>query len=367
MPKTKVLFCAPSPTNKGGITIWSKTILGYFKTRSDNDIDIVHFPMDRSVSLTHLLPIYKKLWYALKDYCYFPSSLWQTLSKKSFDVAHIASVGGFMGSVRDYIFVKICQHFNVLSIVHYHCGTIPSFLKKGGVAWTLQEYVIRCCSMVVVLDDASKSELQGLGISNVLKLPNPLSEELSRDRIAVERKDRALLFVGHVVPEKGIFELINAIKNIENVELNIFGPENSEIKAKLEEQLSGKSSTCHIIFHGKKSPNEIYQEMRQSTLFILPTYTEGFPLVIMEAMACGCPIISTPVGAIKEMLYYENDIQGYLVEPKNVNMLHNTICHCLEHLSEANKKAAKAQEKALADYSVEPVMLKLKTLWMNLK
>jgi len=92
---------------------------------------------------------------------------------------------------------------------------------------------------------------------------------------------------------------------------------------------------------------------------------EGFPFVIVEAMASGCPVISTPIGAIEEMLTYNNELQGYLVPIKDPEQLRKQIVYCLEHLDEIWGKAEKAREKAQMEYSVDAMMNKLIDCWIN--
>lgn len=360
----KILFCAPSGSNNGGITIWSKNVINYFNS-NDSDVDFVHFKLDRSVSLTHLMPLYKRLFYAIKDYGLFPFKLFKTLNNKNYTVAHIASVGGWMGSIRDLLFVVICNVCNVKSIIHYHCGTIPNYAKINDWKWKLQNFVISKASKIIVLDVNSFETLRNIGYSHIYKVPNPLPIELHERVESKNRADNSILFVGHIVPGKGIFEFLSAVKHLDNLDINIYGPQNDSVINKIKEEYQDDKFYKRIVFHGLQPSNEVYNKMREATLFVLPTYSEGFPLVIMEAMACGCPIITTPVGAIKEMLTYNGEVEGYLVPPRNVEKLKETIIYCLEHKNEISQKASMAQEKVYTTYTMEIVMRQLVNIWIS--
>lgn len=79
--------------------------------------------------------------------------------------------------------------------------------------------------------------------------------------------------------------------------------------------------------------------MLKCTVFVLPTYTEGFPNVVLESMACGCPIVATSVGAIPEML---DGGAGIVIEPRNVEQLRDAVAWVLENPERAAEMGAQA-------------------------
>ena len=64
----KILLLGPKPSTKGGVTIWMKIVLDFLEKYEGVDISVKHLPINRSVSLSGLLPIYKRLFYSIKDY-----------------------------------------------------------------------------------------------------------------------------------------------------------------------------------------------------------------------------------------------------------------------------------------------------------
>jgi glycosyltransferase involved in cell wall biosynthesis len=358
--KIKVLFCTPSPSNKGGITIWAKAIIEYFKYTNIDDIELVHMPMDRSVSLTYLHSSPKRFLYAIKDYYSFPFRLYKALSQQNYKVAHMATVGGKWGSIRDLFFLSICQICKVKAIVHYHRS-----LSKKEIGWNIETFIIRHSYRVIVLNDVTLNSITSEKYKNVIKIPNPLPCSLSDRKDEIQRDSHSLIFVGHVVPTKGIFELLDAVKEIGDITIDIYGPLDLGIYKIIKDRLNTRPIKGQIKFHGLQTPERIYEAMRYSSLFVLPTYTEGFPMVILEAMACGCPIISTPVGAIKEMLTINNKVAGYLVPPKDTKQLYTTICYCLNHNKEALNKAYWAKEKVYSTYRPDIVIHQLINLWKS--
>ena len=285
-----ILLIGPPPSGKGGVTIWMKIVLDYLKSNNPININIVHLAIERSISLTHLLPTYKRLYYSIKDYTRGLSNLIFALRKGNYDKVHMVSSLG-AGIVRDWLYVNIIKYFKAKPIVHYHCGTLPNALKGNGVSKKLLLSSLKKSYKSIVLDEASYKAVKDFGFDNVIKIGNSFNQEIEElAKIDIERKYNKILFVGHNVREKGIFELV-------------------------------------------------------------------------EAMANGCPIITTPVGAIKEMLTYKGNVQGMLVEPKDSTALREKVMYCLNNYNEAEEMAKKAKEKAYEEYSTEAIMNRFVNLW----
>ncbi len=362
----KVLLCGPPPSTKGGVTMWVKLVMEYVEIHPFKEVELELFPIERSANLTHLLPGYKKYYYAIKDYLRAYFLIKKKMRSSNYDVIHILSSLNAGGIVRDWLFAKLANHNGTNSVIHYHCGTMPDIMLSDGWQKKLVLKTIKASRYAIVLDNASYQALSKQGITNVVKIGNaynPTIDDITNRKI--ERLSNELLFVGHIVPEKGIFELLEATHNIRNINVKCFGPENLNLKNKLKDYISSHPFLGTIEFCGLQAPEKIYEEMCKATLFVLPTYTEGFPLVIVEAMACGCPIITTPVGAIQEMLACEKESAGYLVPVKDAKILREQIIECLNNKENRSRKARMAREKALKNYSIETVMDLLNNVWTN--
>lgn len=360
--EVRVLLCSQSPSNNGGVRVWCGTVLSYFKKHpkiGNTYIKIDLFSTTRSVSMTNLLPWYSKLYVDIKDFWSKPFKLFFQLAKYHYDIFHIVSVGG-QGLIRDIIFLLICRIFKVKTIVHFHFGKIPDILKTNNIESFLLKKVICVADRIIVLDQKTKDSLMPFCGLKLSKLGNPFSDELLKITVSREKRvEKKIIFVGHMVKTKGIMELLEACYDIEGISLYIYGPSNEQEEADVNKFIAqhpfkGKLNIC-----GLKPLNFVYQEMCSADLFVLPTYTEGFPYVIMEAMACGCPIISTPVGAIEEMLTSDEGLLGYLVPVKDSQALKERILYCLANREKSLSLGEKARIKALSNYSSEVMMKKL--------
>ena len=98
--------------------------------------------------------------------------------------------------------------------------------------------------------------------------------------------------------------------------------------------------------------------------FLMTSFTEGSPQVVKEAMACGCPIVTTDVGAIPEMLDINNGANyGICVKPKQVSELRDAIKVMLENKEYASSCGEKARLRVQNLYSMPIVWNKLCSIW----
>lgn len=139
-----------------------------------------------------------------------------------------------------------------------------------------------------------------------------------------------LLYTGRIDPAKGLFELIDALAVLNkdfNVVLNIVGweedkdrPVEQRLKSKAQENGVGEK----IFFHGRKKVGpELFGYYEIAHIYVLPSYHEGFPRTIWEAMAKGLPVVATRVGGIPE--YLKSEENCLLVEPRQVLPLAEAI------------------------------------------
>jgi len=148
-----------------------------------------------------------------------------------------------------------------------------------------------------------------------------------------------LIFTGRIDLQKGLVELVTAtsylIKRNRNVVCNIVGWE-SNINNPVQKELVSLAKLLKIekqlIFHGRQSVGAMLNsKYRMADIFVLPSYHEGFPRTIWEAMANSLPVITTPVGSIPKTLTKEENV--LLVKPKESIKLANEIERIIDNSS----------------------------------
>ena len=118
-------------------------------------------------------------------------------------------------------------------------------------------------------------------------------------------------------------------------------------------------------FVGEVTHDDVIREFFQADMFVFPSYTEGFPNVIMEAMACGCPIVSSDVGAIPEMLDMDGDPCGICFKPQSADEVNYAIKSLIDNKDLKSSFAAKAKARVNNLYAMPKVWEKMVSIWRN--
>jgi len=122
-----------------------------------------------------------------------------------------------------------------------------------------------------------------------------------------------LVYVGRLTRKKGVEYLISAMRSVKEVDLLIVG--DGPDRQRLEKMAAG----LRVKFIGMVSPDRVYDYLEQAKILILPSFYEGLPNVILEAMSLGVPVIATRVGGIPDLVRQKET--GLLVEPGGVDEL----------------------------------------------
>ena len=162
----------------------------------------------------------------------------------------------------------------------------------------------------------------------------------------VKERRKILLAVGSLKKEKSFDNLIKAFKKVlvyfPDYELHIAG--DGHLKDELKLQAINDRISDKVIFCGNLSQDQLVDKYNTSEFFILSSYTEGFPKVVLEAIFCGCKVIATDVGSVSTFLPKE-----YLIPDNSVNNLFNYIVKIFKENS----------------YNINTVDLESKYNWSN--
>ena len=138
----------------------------------------------------------------------------------------------------------------------------------------------------------------------------------------VLNKNRLILYAGKLESRKGYYDLLMAIKQVNNLnDYHVIFAGNGKIEKARKFIKSNDLQNVHVI--GWQNETEIETLFKRAEIFILPSYGEGFPISIIDALSNKCAVITTPVGGIPDILTDKFDC--IFVEPGNISALSNAI------------------------------------------
>lgn len=367
----KVVLCSPFLKGEdivsGGINMWARHIIDYHKS-IESDIEISPISFDRRVYIGGGINPIKRIYLGCKELSKSVRDAIKTMRTGNVDIIHICTSAS-LSLVKDFILLKYAKRIGIKSIVHFHFGRIPMIIGSNNWEGRLLKKICRLATKVIAMDKKSQTTLQNAGFINIEYCPNPLSmsiiHHIQKEEINIPKFCNKLLFVGHVIPTKGVYELVQACNTIDGIELHIVGRVDSNVKSELLQIASNKINGQWLNICDEVSHELVINEMMSSSIFILPSYTEGFPNVILEAMACGCPIIATKVGAIPEMLDIDNNPCGIGINPQSPEEIYDAITLLQKNEDMRQQLGNKARERVNELYAMPKVWQQLVNIWKS--
>ena len=175
-------------------------------------------------------------------------------------------------------------------------------------------------------------------------------KEVIRDKFKIDKKDFVITFVGRIVKDKGINELIEAFVNLSkkynNLKLLLVGDYEEHLNPIKNENKILIDSLDSIITVGFQ--NDIRDFLSITDLFVLPSYREGLPNSLIEAGSFGIPLLATNINGCNEII--DDGITGILIEKKSAKKLEEGIDKLLEDKELYNSIKLKVRDRIIEKY-----------------
>ena len=182
--------------------------------------------------------------------------------------------------------------------------------------------------------------------------------EIGAKRLARRDSPVRLLFVGWLEREKGVFELIDACRQLAAnrvFTLDMVGEGNASAEAR---SLVARHGLGEVIrFRGWLNQEQIHRELTDADVLVLPSWAEGLPNAMIEAMAARLAVVVTAVGAIPELI--DDRRSGILVEPRNADALARALNAILADGEFRDRLAHEVYRTALREFEIEAAVDRL--------
>ena len=352
----KIMLASPLPPPYGGIGNWTNLLHKHCSKFGVEIFQIDTSPKKRSVDSRSFLQRVLNGFLSLLRCKKCEKQIIK--NEKNISCLHIATSGN-LALFRDYQLLKVAKKKKIKRVLQIRYGRIPSVIKKNGWEARILIKTLNLCDLICVLDTNTFNCLKSIGFNNVLLIPNPIElEDVLSITTNIKKMANRVIFCGWMNKNKGIEDLLKAWGKVQidvpDSKLILVGPSEKKYFSSICCQSSG------IEYLGELNHEQCLCEIKKASILVLPSKSEGFPNVILEAMACRTTIIATDVGALPYILSNEC---GICIKQEDIDQLSNSLISLLTNKKLRDSLSKNAYNKCANDFSLEAVFKRYIEIW----
>ncbi len=291
-----------------------------------------------------------------------PRFFFRVLLNRGIKIVHIHS-SAHNSFYRSVPFILLGRVLGRKVVLHIHSGAFKDFYRSNP---KIVGCILNKADGIVALSPSWATFFSEVVQKPLVRvIPNPIvlpSDEEFEGKVA--KPVVRLLFLGLLTANKGVYDLLDVLSEHRDffggkLILQVGG--NGDIQA-FEKRIEELGISDLVLFHGWLSGENKKNVLLDSDVFVLPSYFEGLPMSILEALSYGLAIVSTRVGGIPDVVHEE---QGILIEPGDKDALFlalKRLCESPDELMQMQSNARKEGER----YSVETVATALDSLYEDI-
>ena len=312
---SKVLFLGVSKKTKGGMT----AVLVSYDMYLEN-MRFIPTWMLRNKAV--------KSWYALQALV----RTWFLLTfDKRIKIVHIHGAAN-ASFERCKLFINLAKKCGKKVILHEHAADFVEYFDGADDKQAITD-MLQKCDVLIVLSQSWKEYFASIGMddSKIHVLNNIVSPpELLPEKHVADGKLH-LMYMGEISKRKGGFDLLQAIADNKDYFKNklVLRMGGNEVDGDIKTFIKEHGLESFVSYEGWIAGQKKIDCLNWEDVYILPSYNEGLPIAILEAMAYSHPVISTPVGGIPEVI--ETGKNGMLVQPGDTKAIADAIKYYIEN------------------------------------
>ena len=344
--KHKIVLFGPSLAALSGVSTHVRML---FASDLARDYDLLHFQVGSEGREENALQ-------KLMRFTLSPLHLALVLLRTGAQVVHMNASLDPKSYWRDLVYSIVAKLLGRHVVNQIHGGPMPQNFFRGNafLTWVLRRFLVSS-DVVTVLSSAELAAYRSFDSRiKVHLVPNAIDPVGLADQKRSYNTDRSLrlVYVGRLVRAKGLFEIVEALMELKRAgrefKLSIagVGPDHDELMAVAESAGLGDS----VQFLGSVIDAEKRRLWLESDLFVFPSYMEGLPYSLLEAMAAGCVPITTPVAAIPDVM--RDGEHGLFVPVKDAGALAIAVAALDDDRERLMRMAKAARRRVLERYTV---------------
>lgn len=288
--------------------------------------------------------------------------LWHMMADRKLRVVHVHACAG-NSVARKGIFMRVAKMFGKIVVFHMHAG---GFIGYAAAHRRQCDEVVGRADYIVALSDSWKRYFEEeFSHPAVSVIHNPVSQVMAVPHMSAHTDKITFSFLGKIVQAKGIFDLLEVIAENQNrwrgrMRLVFAGVGDTERALNYIEE-AGLGDM--VEFAGWVSGEKKAALLTASDVFILPSYFEGLPVCILEAMSYGLPVVATRVGGVPDVV--ADGETGFLIPPRESGAIAEAIDRVLANREKLPAMGAGARDVA-AMFSEENVAESLREFYKSI-
>lgn len=219
--------------------------------------------------------------------------------------------------------------------------------------------------VALTISDVRKIFRYGCPLQKIHVIPNGVN--VNQFHPSGSEEPRSLFWCGRFVHEKGLEYLIEAVGRLERKEkhkpIRLVMAGDGPALPRVYELVRKKGLTRSVVFLGRRSHEDMPNLMNKSSIYVLPSLKEGMPYALLEAMACGKPVIGSDISGVRDVV--TNGENGLLVPPRDTRALADAILTLLEDENLRKIMGRKARELMVRKYSWDAVAVKMEKVYQE--
>lgn len=354
--RPKVILVAPVAPPIGGMTRWTSLVESELQKQSVAYCTVSTSPKRRKLDGQSRL---EQITGGLQNSIRAASSLIRCCFGSRARVIHISTSGG-MSHLRDILLSVLGKMMGARVFLHLHHGRLPVVVEQRRLERVCIDILASLVETFILLDTYSEAAARKRWPKTLVQvIPNPVRVQIS-ERETGFISQKSILYLGWITKEKGIGDLLKAWEDLApsypNWNMKLVGGVSDSYRNELAETYPSD----RWLMEGEVSHGRAMKFLASSEILVLPSYSEGFPNVILEAMSLGKAVVATKVGAMAEMLAEGG---GLLVTPGSLEELTEALSHLMADDNYRNQTGKKGYKRVIRDYDVSVIVSTYRQLW----
>ena len=357
MNKSKVLFIVPLPPPVHGSSMVSQSIKESSVLNGAFEMDFVNLSTSRRME-----EIDKRSWalYARKAVRFigaYAKTCW-LLASHRYDLCYLAITCHGVGFLKDAPFVLLCKLFGRKVVIHQHNKGMAKDVDRPIYRWLLPmvyrhtKVILLSWRLYVDIEKVVRRE-------QVMICPNGIPDTNCSKTFVERHHDVShILFLSNLIVSKGVLVLLDALNILKErgcrFVCDFVGGETKELDGRrFTQEIETRGLEGIAVYHGRKYGKDKEDFLRMADMLVFPTYyfNECFPLVILEAMMYGLPVISTDEGGIRDEV--KDGKNGFVVKPQDAVALADAIQRLLDDKDARQTMGAEGRRMFKEQFTME--------------